>query len=75
MHAALNHAGQLGAGAASSLREGIASACETLSGCAEEVGHLTRDGIENARSNVRARPLVAVAAAFALGMLVGRLCR
>lgn len=75
LHATLDHAGQLGADAASSIRDGIASARETLSECAEELGEMTRERIENARSNVRARPLVAVAAAFALGMLVGRLRR
>ncbi|MGM9480262.1 hypothetical protein ACS5PN_03615 [Roseateles sp. NT4] len=75
LHAALDHASQLGADATSSLREGIASARETLTECAEELRDMTQERIEIARSNVRARPLVAVATAFALGMLVGRLCR
>jgi ElaB/YqjD/DUF883 family membrane-anchored ribosome-binding protein len=57
------------------LGESVAAAGETLHAKTHQLRE-TRDAwVEDARSTVRARPLVCIAAAFALGAVIARLAR
>ena len=57
------------------LQEGVASAGEMLNSSADKVRELGDEWAEELRSTVREHPLMAVATALALGVLIARLAR
>lgn len=57
------------------LQEQVSSACEAWDGQASNLRAKGEEAAESLRGTVRDHPLVAVGAAFALGMLLARLAR
>ena len=75
MHAAIDHAAGIAGAAADCLQSGAAAAADVFTQAVEGASELADEWAESARASVRARPLTAVFASFAAGLLVGRLCR
>lgn len=57
------------------LQEQVSSACEAWDGQASNLRAKGEEAAESLRGTVRDHPLVAIGAAFALGMLLARLAR
>lgn len=75
VHAATDHVVDAASTAGERIKACMAAARESVDRYIDQACTLSAEGTEAARSAVRIKPLTAVVAALAVGMLIGRLCR
>ena len=74
-HDTIDRLAESAAPAVQQLGEGVAAAAQTLEAKTGQLRSTRDEWVESARTTVRRNPLVAIAAAFALGAVVARITR
>ena len=74
-HNTIDRIAESAAPAAQQLDDSVAAAAEALHAKTDQLRETRDDWVEGARTTVRNNPLVSVAAAFALGSVIGRLLK